>query len=82
MAPTFKIEASKYGLFGLHVFFMLSGFVILLSAQGQDFRGFVVAGIVRLYPAFWICCTISALFVLPTGDPLLGWAEYLGNNVR
>jgi len=79
MQPFMKIEAAKYGLFGVHLFFMISGFVILMSAQGQDVRSFIVARIIRLYPAFWICCTISALFVLITGDPLLGWAEYLGN---
>lgn len=79
MQPIMKIDAAKYGLFGVHLFFMISGFVILMSAQGQDVRSFIVARIIRLYPAFWICCTISALFVLITGDPLLGWAEYLGN---
>jgi peptidoglycan/LPS O-acetylase OafA/YrhL len=77
MQPIMKIDIAKYGLFGVHLFFMISGLVILISAQGQDFRGFVVARIVRLYPAFWICCTISALVAFI--DPTLGWAEYLYN---
>jgi peptidoglycan/LPS O-acetylase OafA/YrhL len=77
MQPIMKISIAKYGMFGVQLFFLISGLVILISAQGQDFRGFVVARIVRLYPAFWICCTISALVAF--ADPLLGWPEYLYN---
>jgi len=77
MQPIMKISIAKYGLFGVQLFFLISGLVILISAQGQDFRGFVGARIVRLYPAFWICCTISALFAF--SDPLLGWPQYIYN---
>jgi peptidoglycan/LPS O-acetylase OafA/YrhL len=77
MQPIMQINIAKYGLFGVQLFFLISGLVILISAQGQDFRGFVVARIVRLYPAFWICCTISALAAFI--DPTLGWPEYLYN---
>lgn len=77
MQPIYEISAAKYGFFGVHLFFLISGLVILMSAQGQDLRGFVAARIVRLYPAFWICCTISALFAF--SDPLLGWPEYFAN---
>jgi peptidoglycan/LPS O-acetylase OafA/YrhL len=77
MQPIMKISPAKYGLFGVHLFFLISGLVILMSAQGQDLRGFVAARIVRLYPAFWICCTISAMFAF--ADPLLGWPEYFAN---
>jgi peptidoglycan/LPS O-acetylase OafA/YrhL len=77
MQPIMKISVAKYGLFGVQLFFLISGLVILTSAQGQDFRGFLVARIVRLYPAFWICCTISASAAFI--DPLLGWPEYLYN---
>ena len=77
MQPIMMISAAKYGFFGVHLFFLISGLVILMSAQGQDLRGFVAARIVRLYPAFWICCTISAMFAF--NDPLLGWPEYFAN---
>jgi peptidoglycan/LPS O-acetylase OafA/YrhL len=77
MQPIMQISIAKYGLFGVQLFFLISGLVILISAQGQDFRGFVAARIVRLYPAFWICCTISALFAF--SDPLLGWQQYIYN---
>lgn len=75
--PIMRVEAAKYGVFGVQLFFLISGFVILMSAQNQSFREFVVARLVRLYPAFWICCTISALVAF--NDPLLGWPEYLAN---
>lgn len=47
------------GYIGITAFFTISGFVILASAQGATARDFVFARIVRLYPAFWICCTIT-----------------------
>lgn len=47
------------GYVGVAVFFMISGLVILMSAEKVDARGFVFARIVRLYPAFWICCTLT-----------------------
>lgn len=47
------------GYIGVAVFFVISGLVILMSAEKVDARGFVFARIVRLYPAFWICCSIT-----------------------
>lgn len=47
------------GYIGVASFFTISGFVILASAQGATARGFVFARIIRLYPAFWICCTLT-----------------------
>jgi peptidoglycan/LPS O-acetylase OafA/YrhL len=72
-----EVSGAKYGVFGVQMFFLISGFVIVLSAQGQDLRSFVVARVTRLYPGFWICCTISALVAF--ADPLLGWPEYFYN---
>lgn len=47
------------GYFGVTLFFMISGFVILKSARGASAERFVVSRAIRLYPAFWVCCTIS-----------------------
>jgi peptidoglycan/LPS O-acetylase OafA/YrhL len=60
---------AKYGYFGVHLFFIISGFVIMLSASSGNLRNFIISRIVRLYPAFWICCTITFLFVLIMGAP-------------
>lgn len=75
------LPAAKYGYMGVELFFMISGFVILMSAQGRSVRQFAVSRIVRLYPAFWACCTISALAILAFGDPhfKIGLWKYLAN---
>ncbi len=43
---------AKYGHLGVELFFMISGFVILMTATNHTVRGFVVCRMVRLYPAF------------------------------
>lgn len=67
------------GYFGVSLFFMISGFVILMSAQAcASAREFVFARVVRLYPAFWVCCTLTWLARLdqPMGP---SFQEYLVN---
>ena len=44
---------------GVHIFFVISGFVIAFSAQGKSAGQFVLSRVSRLYPAAWICATIS-----------------------
>jgi peptidoglycan/LPS O-acetylase OafA/YrhL len=50
---------ARYGSFGVELFFLISGFVILMSARQATLQTFVAARAVRLYPAFWICCTLT-----------------------
>ncbi len=64
-------SVSKYGYLGVELFFMISGFVILLTAESGSLRRFVISRIVRLYPAFWACCSITFLAIL-----LIGGARY------
>lgn len=58
---------AKYGYLGVELFFLISGFVILMTASSGSIRAFVVSRIVRLYPAFWACCTITFLAILAIG---------------
>jgi peptidoglycan/LPS O-acetylase OafA/YrhL len=51
----------KYGYLGVNLFFIISGFVVLMSAIDRSPKDFVISRIVRLYPAFWTCCTITAV---------------------
>ncbi len=60
---------SKYGYLGVELFFMISGFVILMTASKGRMRGFVISRVVRLYPAFWACCTITFAVTLAIGEP-------------
>lgn len=50
-----------YGSFGVSLFFMISGFVILMTAQGRSGTEFVNSRFARLYPSFWIGVALSAL---------------------
>lgn len=55
---------AQYGYLGVELFFMISGFVILMTASGGSLRGFAISRMVRLYPAFWACCLITFCIAL------------------
>lgn len=50
----------KYGYAGVHLFFTISGFVILMSVWGRSPRQFVASRISRLYPAFLVAVLATA----------------------
>lgn len=52
---------AQYGYLGVDLFFMISGFVIIMTASSGSLKRFVASRIARLYPAFWACCTITAV---------------------
>lgn len=54
---------STYGFLGVHLFFLISGFVILWSAEGRTAGGFARSRFLRLYPMFWLGVAIT-LFAL------------------
>lgn len=54
----------KYGYLGVELFFMISGFVILMTSINKTLINFIVSRISRLYPAFWITLTITTLSIL------------------
>jgi peptidoglycan/LPS O-acetylase OafA/YrhL len=72
---------TKYGYLGVHLFFIISGFVILMTASSESARAFMVSRIVRLYPAFWVCCTITFLAILFLGGTRYSasWRQYTIN---
>ncbi|RVU83374.1 acyltransferase [Leucothrix sargassi] len=71
----------KYGLYGVQLFFIISGFVILMTATKRGAAHFVISRITRLYPAFWACVTFTALFILWKGGEVfqVGLIQYLLN---
>lgn len=62
---------ARYGYLGVDLFFVISGFVILMSARSRVLRDFVVSRFIRPYPAFWVCCTLTfvAAWLLPDPHP-------------
>lgn len=59
---------AKYGYLGAELFFMISGFVILGSASAGGVRKFVVSRASRLFPALWVCCTLTFIATLTIDD--------------
>lgn len=72
---------SKYGFMGVDLFFMISGFVILMTAANGSLRAFIVSRIVRLYPAFWMACALTAAVTWAMGGSRfhVTWPQFLVN---
>jgi len=51
---------TRYGYLGVHLFFVISGFVVLTSARGRSTRAFVASRVSRLYPAYWAAVLLTA----------------------
>lgn len=58
---------SSLGWVGVQVFFVISGFVILMSAEGKSGRDFVIGRIKRVAPALWFFSLCSACVLVSTG---------------
>ncbi|WP_405399318.1 acyltransferase family protein [Streptomyces microflavus] len=60
---------TKYGSYGVQLFFIISGFVICLSAWGRTPAQFVRARFLRLFPAYWFSVVVGILVyrLLPDG---------------
>jgi exopolysaccharide production protein ExoZ len=52
------------GWVGVQVFFVISGYVIALSAEGASAGAFLRRRALRLVPAAWICATLTAAVLL------------------
>lgn len=74
--PALSVTA-WFGWIGVEIFFVMSGFVIALSSENQGALRFLKGRFLRLYPAVWICATLTLLIEL-TARPLAGLvAPYL-----
>lgn len=56
-------EATKYGYLGVPLFFMISGYVIALSANNRTALQFGASRFVRLYPALWASVIFTVLIM-------------------
>lgn len=54
-------SVTVYGQLGVQLFFLISGFVILMSLQGRNVIQFISSRIGRLYPAYWLAVIAAAI---------------------
>ncbi len=55
---------TKFGYLGVPLFFMISGYVIALSAYNRTPYEFAVSRFTRLYPAFWVSILITCIVTI------------------
>ena len=81
MAYPLLAPVAKYGYLGVQLFFLISGFVILMTVSRGSLKAFAVSRFVRLYPAFWACCTLTfvAIVLIGGGQYSATLPQYLAN---
>ncbi|MFD4953560.1 acyltransferase family protein [Streptomyces sp. NPDC058451] len=58
-----------FGRLGVDLFFLISGFVICMSAWGRTPRDFFISRVTRLYPMYWIAIVVSACVIYFADTP-------------
>ncbi|RZU74574.1 peptidoglycan/LPS O-acetylase OafA/YrhL [Micromonospora kangleipakensis] len=73
--------ATQFGWLGVYLFFLISGFVICMSAEGRSVAQFATARITRLYPAYWfaVLATTAVLTLWPVVAKPLSPGDVLTN---
>lgn len=74
-------EYGRYMYLGINFFFVISGFVILLSAEDGKPREFFISRFIRLYPAYWLCVVLTASAAVLFNQPAfqVSWSTFLVN---
>ncbi|UAY50676.1 acyltransferase family protein [Ferruginibacter albus] len=78
----------QYGLTGVDLFFIISGFVIFMTLnKTNSWKDFLISRFSRLYPAYWVCVTITTIAIILTikftnlylWDKKITFLRYIGN---
>src|SRR5690625_1373962 len=72
---------TAYGAIGPELFFIISGFVILMTAWGRPARYYIASRISRIFPAYWVAVLLTGLLLLevwPNGKDI-GVGQWLLN---
>jgi peptidoglycan/LPS O-acetylase OafA/YrhL len=70
------------GNYGVHLFFLISGFVIFMTLERtRTAMDFIVSRVSRLFPAYWVAIAITAIIVYTLGLPKqkIPWADVAAN---
>lgn len=78
LSPFFS-SVFKFGYLGVNFFFILSGFVIMASAQNRTAFEFAFARAIRIYPAFIICLGFTVLISYCLDSSPLRWEDIFWN---
>lgn len=71
---------TKYGYLGVDVFFIISGFVILMSATGKSVPSYLISRFSRLYPTFWVAIVVTtSVLILLRPAHVQSWQDVLLN---
>lgn len=62
------VPFTQYGYLGVPIFFMISGYVIAVSASNRSALGFLNARMIRLFPAYWIGLLFTVVIIFLIGD--------------
>lgn len=63
------VENLSLGRFGVALFFLISGFVVPFSIQGErPLRHFAISRLFRLYPALWLALAVLAVAAWLSGE--------------
>ena len=62
---------SAYGFLGVQLFFLISGFVICMTAWGRTPKEFLISRVTRLFPAYWFAILATTCFALAFGGSWL-----------
>lgn len=81
--PVFPLwePVTRYGYLGVDLFFMISGFVIILSSMNRTPFEFVVSRVSRLYPGYWaaIFFTVAVVAILGNRSSRISFPELMMN---
>jgi len=70
--PDLFVASSWFGWIGVELFFVISGYVIALSARNATPGLFLQRRVLRLAPAAWVCASVTAIALLWSGADSAG----------
>lgn len=72
-------EVTNYGYLGVPLFFIISGYVIALSANNRSALQFAISRFVRLYPALWAGVIFTVIILVVFTDKQYSASQIMAN---
>jgi peptidoglycan/LPS O-acetylase OafA/YrhL len=73
---------TRFGVFGVQMFFVLSGFVIFMSLQrAKSVAHFLLERVIRIYPLYAASVVVTTIAVYFTSDAGAGWLAIGATNL-